>query len=127
MILKIIHVTFAILTIVSFTLRGIWMLQGSPVLNNKLVKVAPHIIDTVLFFSGVVLVIQFYSDIFSHGWLILKLAAVLIYILFGSIALKYGSRKKIRGIFLCLSWILLGFIVYLASSNAVLYFKLLRF
>ena len=112
--LKLIHITCAVLTISLFCLRGIWMLTESKLLQHRFIRILPHIIDTVLLTTGVLLIIKFYSNLFYHHWLMLKLLAVFTYILTGSIALKYGRTKKHRTIAFAGSCLLLVFIVSLA-------------
>ena len=56
-ILKFIHVATALISIVGFFIRGIWMIQSSSMLQLRWVKIAPHINDTILLLSAVVLVI----------------------------------------------------------------------
>ncbi|NBS56528.1 MAG: regulator SirB, partial [Betaproteobacteria bacterium] len=46
--LKAIHVTSAILSISGFAARGVLMLAGSPLLKTRFVRIAPHVVDTVL-------------------------------------------------------------------------------
>ncbi|OGT65320.1 MAG: hypothetical protein A2993_04090 [Gammaproteobacteria bacterium RIFCSPLOWO2_01_FULL_47_190] len=75
-----IHIAFAVLTIISFTLRGMWMLMDSPLLLSKPARIVPHIIDTLLLFSGIVLVINYTSYHHGYGWLLAKLAAIILYI-----------------------------------------------
>ena len=43
-VLKLVHVSAAIISISGFLLRGLWMLRGSTLLKHRLVRVLPHII-----------------------------------------------------------------------------------
>ena len=96
MLVKTIHVTCAILTISGFTLRGVWMLRASPLLNNPWVKVLPHIVDTLLLGAGILLAINIHQYPGTHAWLTAKVLGLLAYIVLGSIALKRGGTKTIR-------------------------------
>lgn len=40
------HAGFAYLTLLSFTIRGIWMLTDSRLLTARLTRIVPHVIDT---------------------------------------------------------------------------------
>jgi len=95
-ILKLIHVSVAILTISGFVLRGFWMLVESPLLEQRIVRIAPHIIDTVFLFSGIGLVWTLNLPVLDHPWLLAKLAALVVYILLGTIALRHGKSLQIR-------------------------------
>lgn len=114
-----IHIAFAVLTIISFTLRGMWMLMDSPLLLSKPARIVPHIIDTLLLLSGIVLVINYTSYTHGYGWLLAKLAAIILYIVTGAIALKYGKTRMIRIIALIISYCLLVIIVSLALTRSI--------
>jgi hypothetical protein len=53
---KHIHMTAAVASGAFFMLRGLWMMQESSLFNAKLVKVLPHVIDTILLVSAFILV-----------------------------------------------------------------------
>ena len=116
--IRILHISCAILTIISFTLRGVWMLLDSPLLRAKPARIVPHIIDALLLFSGVILAIN-YGGYHGYGWLQAKLAAVVLYIVTGAVALKYGKTLAIRIMALVGSWILLALIVGLALTRSL--------
>jgi uncharacterized membrane protein SirB2 len=80
----------------SFSLRGIWMLRESPWLQQRWVKIVPHLIDSVLLASGIGLVLILHQYPGVHHWLTVKLVALLAYIVIGTIALKRGKTKTIR-------------------------------
>jgi uncharacterized membrane protein SirB2 len=98
MALKHLHMTFAGLSIGLFVLRGIWMFADSPRLNAKLFRILPHVVDTVLLASAVGLMFVIHQYPFAQGWLTAKLLGLVLYIVLGTIALKRGSTKTIRGI-----------------------------
>jgi uncharacterized membrane protein SirB2 len=98
MALKHLHMTFAGLSIGLFVLRGIWMFADSPRLNAKLTRIVPHVVDTVLLASAVGLMFVIHQYPFAQGWLTAKLLGLVLYIVLGTIALKRGSTKAIRGI-----------------------------
>jgi len=94
--LKTLHITCAVLSITGYVIRGVWMLRESPRLQKKWVKVAPHIIDTMLLASAIALAVQIQQYPFVHGWLTAKVLALVAYIVVGAIGLKYGRTKKTR-------------------------------
>ncbi len=99
--LKIIHITSAIFSYVLFTIRGLWMMQASPRLQLRWVKILPHVIDTILLVSAIALVtmIQQYPGIST--WLNAKIGGLLLYIMLGMMALRFGKTRKIK----TMSWI----------------------
>ncbi len=93
---RLIHVAAAVVSIAGFIVRGGWMLAGSPRLNRRWVRIAPHVVDSVLFGAGVWLMVATarYPD--AHPWLAIKLAAVVVYILLGMVALRFGRTRGMR-------------------------------
>ena len=95
---KTIHMIAAILTISGFTLRGIWMLSGSGLLDHRLTRILPHVVDTVFLLSGIVLIVILRLPVLSQPWLLTKLLAVVVYILLGMVALRRGRSRRIRAL-----------------------------
>jgi uncharacterized membrane protein SirB2 len=96
LLLKYLHVTCVVLSISGFVVRGVWMMRESPWLQKKWVRVAPHIIDTILLVSAILLAMQIQQYPFVQGWLTAKVLALIAYVVVGAIGLKYGRTKKIR-------------------------------
>jgi uncharacterized membrane protein SirB2 len=79
-----------------FVLRGVWMLRDSDALQQRWVKIAPHLVDSVLLASAIALAWQLNLSPFSTPWLAAKIVALLLYVVIGTIALKHGKTKRIR-------------------------------
>jgi uncharacterized membrane protein SirB2 len=94
--LILLHIGTAILTISGFILRGCWMFSGSSMLQLKVVKILPHIVDTVFLLSGIGLIITLHLPVFSQNWLLIKFVALLAYIVLGAIALGRGKTMQSR-------------------------------
>lgn len=94
--LRYLHITCAVLSITGYVIRGVWMMRESPWLRKKWVKIAPHIIDTLLLGAGIWLAIRIQQYPFVQGWLTAKVLALMAYIVVGAIGLKYGKTRKIR-------------------------------
>jgi uncharacterized membrane protein SirB2 len=73
LIIKNIHILSITLSFILFFIRGIWAIQESDWLQRAWVKIVPHIIDSVLLFSGITLavILQQYPGV--HSWLTAKL------------------------------------------------------
>jgi len=93
---KNLHVGAVVLSLAGFAARGALMLAGSPLLGTRLVRVAPHVIDTVLLASAAWLAWQLGQYPFVHGWLTAKVLALLAYIALGTLALRRGGTKAVR-------------------------------
>ena len=90
------HVGCVILSLGGFAARGALMLIGSPVLETRLVRVAPHVVDTLLLASAVWLAWILHQYPFVHGWLTAKVLGLVAYIVLGAIALRRGRTKGLR-------------------------------
>lgn len=75
-LLKLIHVGSAALSITLFILRGIWMMAWPHLLYVKPVRIVPHIVDTILLASALLLVWQLGQYPFVNGWLTAKVTAL---------------------------------------------------
>ena len=94
--LRMIHIGCAILTIARFVLRGGLMLAGAPLLRSLPLRILPHVVDTVLLASAVMLTIIVHQYPFVQSWLTTKVVLLVVYIVLGSIALKRGRTRPVR-------------------------------
>ena len=94
--LKAIHVSCAVISFALFFLRGIWSFNGSPIMRQRWVKVVPHAVDTLLLVSALALAFTIQQYPFVDAWLTAKFFGLVLYIVLGSVALKYGKSKTIR-------------------------------
>ncbi len=95
-LIKHLHLTSVTLSILFFMVRGAGMLVDAEWLQKKLVRVLPHIIDTILLASAIALTIILSQYPFVADWLTAKVIGLFLYIGFGTIALKRGKTKAIR-------------------------------
>lgn len=94
--LKALHITCVLLSYALFLLRGVWMLRTSPMLQARWVKVLPHLVDTLLLGSAIMLAVQLNISPLSAPWLMTKIIAMLCYIGLGMLAIKRGKTRRIR-------------------------------
>ena len=112
-----------ILSYILFSLRGIWMIQGSPILKLRWVKVLPHVIDTILLTSAITLVAMIQQYPGFNIWISAKIGALLLYILLGMVAFRFGKTQKIKTISWILAQIVFFYIVLVAlTKNPTLIF-----
>lgn len=116
-LMKQLHVAFALLTVCSFCLRGYWMLGHSPHLYASRSRWLPHVVDALLFATGLTMAIGLSISPLTHPWLAVKLAAVVVYIVIGSIALKRGRTYGARVSALVLSLLVLVYIFMVALRH----------
>ena len=120
--LKHLHMGFAGLSGGLFLLRGAWMLAGSPLLQKRWVRTLPHAIDTVLLSSAVALAVWSAQYPFVQGWLSAKVLALLAYIVLGTVALKRGATRTIRGAAFVAALLVFMYIVGVAITKDPVFF-----
>lgn len=98
---KLLHVGTAAISIAGFTVRGIWMLRDSARLHARWVRIAPHVVDTLLLVSAIGLAVQLRLSPVQHTWLLAKIVALLLYIGLGVVALRRGRNRLVRA----LAWV----------------------
>lgn len=116
-LLKLAHVSSVVVSGCGFLLRGLWMMQGSPLLQRRWVRVAPHIVDTVLLASALALVILTRQYPWTHGWVLAKILALLLYITLGMMALRRGRTPAIRIASTLGAMLTFGYIVSVALTR----------
>jgi uncharacterized membrane protein SirB2 len=112
LLVKHVHVICAVLSIAGFALRGALMMRDSALLQARLARVAPHVVDTLLLASAVALSWQSGQYPFAQGWLTAKLLALVLYIVLGTIALKRGRTRRVR---IVAFWLALLTVLYIVS------------
>ena len=95
-LLKTLHMVCALASIAGFAVRGYWMLADNPLLQRRLSRVLPHIVDTLLLASAVGMLIIWRLSPLDADWLIAKILALLVYIGLGMVALRFGPTRQIR-------------------------------
>ncbi len=116
-LLKAVHVTCVGVTLALFFGRGLLMLADSPLLGTRLLRVAPHVVDTLLLASAIWMAVASRQYPFVEGWLTAKVIALLAYIGLGTIALSRGRTKRARAIAWLLALAVFGYIVGVALAR----------
>jgi len=120
LVLKDLHVMCVILSGSGFFLRGLWMLCDSPRLNQRWVRIAPHIVDTTLLGSAISMAVLTSQYPLAQDWLTAKLVGLLVYILCGTMALKRGKTKAARAVFFAAAMLAFAYIVTAALTRSPL-------
>ncbi len=117
LILKTLHITCVTASYSLFFLRGIWSLHHSDRMQQRWVKIAPHIVDTVLLCSAIALAYTIGQYPFINAWLTAKVIALLLYILLGWVALNPKRTRPVR----LFAWIaaqaVFGYMVLVAFNH----------
>lgn len=88
------HITFALLSLAGFVLRGGLMWRAPHLLQGLWVRRLPHVIDSGLFILGLLLLWLGPWSLVNAPWLQVKLLALLLYIGLGFIALHRGRFER---------------------------------
>ena len=112
-----VHVGSVALSLLLFVVRGVWMIQGSELLRARPVKVMPHVVDTILLLSAILLAVLSHQYPLQASWLTAKVAALVIYIVLGTIALRRGSTRSVRIAAWCAALLVFAYIVAVAVTR----------
>ena len=115
--LKHLHVTCVVLSGLGFCLRSWWMWQESALRQHRLTRVLPHVVDTLLLGSALLMAWMSGQYPFVNNWLTAKLFGLLAYILLGTMALKRGRTRATRGRYVGLALLAYGYIVSVALTR----------
>jgi len=111
-VIKHLHLTLVAASVLFFLVRFVLHLRQSPIMDKKLVKIAPHVIDTFLLLSGLLLCVLIKQYPFVDPWLTEKIGAVVAYIFLAAISLK-AQKSTLFKVFAALGAI--GWVVYAAK------------
>lgn len=117
-LLRELHMLSAVLTLTGFMLRGYWMITGSSKLQLRITRIAPHIVDTVFFLSGVAMLLLLSLNPFLQSWLLAKFAGLILYVLLGSLALHRGPTLAIRVTAFVAALVVFSYIVGVAVAKS---------
>lgn len=115
--LKTVHVGAVATTGALLLMRGFWMLRSPARLRRPWVRILPHVIDTVLLASAIGLMIAIRQYPPAQPWLTAKIVGLLAYIALGTIALKRGPTRTVRGLALGAAVAVFAYIVSVAIAH----------
>lgn len=122
--LKHIHFLAIALSALLLSVRFALVMAESQLMEKKLIRVAPHVVDTILILSGVGLVFAMGFVPFTPGaeWFTQKTTCILAYFALGFFALKLAKNKLLRifGFFGALGWMLMAANIAMTKSTSLL-------
>lgn len=109
MIVKNIHLIIIVLTLIFFITNFVLTLKTSTMVDNKILKIGPHILYTSFIITAVYMVsvnpvINLYPLV--NGWVPSKMAGFVIYVLSITFALKWAKSTlwRVAGLVSALFW-----------------------
>lgn len=117
-VLLFIHISTVFISIAGFLVRGVWMMQSSTLLQQRWVRTAPHVNDSLLLVSAIALVVVTSQYPGPSSWINAKIVALVVYILLGIIALNRGKTMQIRVTAWTLALVVYAYMVLVAFSKS---------
>jgi len=117
---KLLHVISVALSIAGFIARGLLSLAGSPLLSRSVVRVAPHVVDTVLLGSAIWLAWFLGQVPFVHAWITAKVVVVVAYIALGMVALNGKRSRRVRGVAFAAALCAAAYVIAVALTRSVI-------
>jgi uncharacterized membrane protein SirB2 len=116
--IRAVHVSCVFASISLFALRGGLQLAGVAWRRWRLLRVAPHLIDTVLLCSAIWLASVLHQYPFVNAWLTAKVLALCAYILIGREVFREGRPHFLRVWAYCAALLCVGYIVAVALTHS---------
>ena len=136
MLVKHTHLTIIAITFIFFIINFVLTMKGSDKVNNKLLKIGPHVLYTLFICTFIYLVVVNPLNLypFVNGWASSKLGGFVLYVLSITFALKWAKSTlwRIVGLISATFWLVmsarLGFADHLKlkgiDQDANAYFEL---
>ena len=115
--LRLVHVGSVLLSITLFVVRGLLVLSGSALSESRLLRILPHVVDTVLLTSALMLASVIHQYPFVQSWLTTKVVLLVLYVVLGSIALRRGRSPAVRRLAFGAALLVVLFIVSIARAH----------
>ena len=115
--IKSIHIISVLASGGLFFLRGLLVLNGRSWAMSAPLRYLSYGIDTVLLTAALMLATMLPGAVFSNGWLTVKLALLVVYVVLGSFALKRGNNLRTRWICFIAAVSLFAFMLSVARTH----------
>ncbi len=117
--LKAIHVGAVALSVTGFFTRGLALLAGANWVQSRPVRLASHLVDTVLLASACTLAWMLGVSPLTHAWLAAKVLGVFVYVGLGLWALRFGRNRVTRASAWLCALVTFAYIVSVALTKDV--------
>ena len=92
------HIGLALLSGSLFALRGALLLAGLRWPNAAPVRYLSYTVDTALLTAAMMLLTILPGALYANGWLAMKLALLVVYVVLGVFALRRGRTRRARAL-----------------------------
>jgi uncharacterized membrane protein SirB2 len=121
-LVKLVHQSAVALSISGFLLRGLGALGDAAWVKGRAARTLPHIVDSVLLLSALMLAWMLRLHPGNAPWLLAKVTGLAVYIGLGMLALKPGRPWGVRAIAWIAALAVFGWIVSVALTKSPLGF-----
>jgi uncharacterized membrane protein SirB2 len=111
------HIGLALLSVTIFVLRGGLMLVDSPARHAPWLRYPSMLVDTLLLTAALMLTSVIHQYPFATGWLTMKVALLVVYVVLGTFALKRGRTRAVRTVAFIAALLTVGFIFTVARAH----------
>lgn len=115
---KVVHQSAVALSLTGFLLRGAASLSGAAWVGSRAARTLPHVIDTVLLVSALMLVWLLKLAPGDAPWLIAKVVGLIVYIGLGIVALRPGRALTVRAAAWVAALVSAGWMVSVAITKS---------
>jgi uncharacterized membrane protein SirB2 len=119
LVAKTIHVICVALSIGGFVARFALSLGRPEILRQGVVRVAPHLNDTVLLAAAITMLVVAQWNVFEMPWLLAKIVGLLVYVGCGVVALRRGRTLRTRVVAFVAALAVFGYVVSVAFSKSL--------
>jgi uncharacterized membrane protein SirB2 len=117
--IKILHMSLASISVLGFLVRGILKINESPIVEKKLVRVLPHVIDTFLLLSAITLVVMSGMYPWVAPWVAAKIVGLLVYIGLGVVVMRTARTRQTRIACFALALVTAAYIFMVAGTKTI--------
>jgi uncharacterized membrane protein SirB2 len=115
--IKWLHIGCVALSGSLFTFRGLLMMCGSQLANQRYLARASYAIDTTLLAAAVLLTIIIHQYPVANSWLSVKSLLLILYVFLGIYALRRGKTRLGRSACFVAALLVYGFIISVAITH----------
>ena len=90
------HIGLALLSGTLFALRGLLLLSGVRWADAAPLRYLSYAIDTALLTAALMLLTILPAGLYANGWLAMKVALIVAYVVLGLFALRRGRTRGVR-------------------------------
>jgi len=111
------HIGLALLSGALFAGRGLLLLLGARWPNAAPLRYLSYAIDTALLTAALMLLTMLPGSLYANGWLAVKVALIVAYVVLGVFALRRGRSRGVRAACYVAALLVFAQIYFIARSH----------